>query len=138
LKAWLILPLWLAACGFPRDPGGSLEAARLRGTLRAGLADPDTLSEERRTLEGFARSLGLSVTWTPGTTSALLTALEERRLDVVAADLDAKDPWGSRVGFSRPWRVDPDGRRRVFAVPSGENALLTALDRFCLEPGAAP
>jgi hypothetical protein len=61
-----------------------------------------------------------------------MTELEAYRLDLVAAGLTDDDPWSERTGFSKPWKIEPDGTRRVLATAPGENALLVALDRFCV------
>jgi hypothetical protein len=120
--------------GIPADSEGTLARARARGTLRVGVTGTNVEigAAEKRLVEEVASSFGLGVEWSTGSASSLLADLEEYRLDVVAAELDAKDPWSRRVGFSRPWRVEPDGTKRVLAVAPGENALLTSVDRICL------
>jgi polar amino acid transport system substrate-binding protein len=133
------LPLALAAAcaDLPRDPEGTLDRVR-GGTLRAGAVDsPPWLvrAGERATgpeaelIEAFARTLGARVAWQWGAQDAHMHDLERYELDIVAAGLTQKTPWGAHAGLSRPW-LRREGQARVLAVAPGENGFLTTLDRF--------
>lgn len=114
--ALLALALVLAAgCDLPRDPEGTLD--RLRGgTLRVGVAhNPpwaalpapgEALGVEPRLVRALAAELDARVEWVPGSETALLQALEHRRLDLVIGGLSAADPRAGTLGFSRPYYTD--------------------------------
>lgn len=136
-----LLLLAVAGCDLPRDPEGTLERVR-GGTLRAGVVpNPPWVVVEAGRVRGvepalvrrFARSLDARIEWVAGTESELLERLETRDLDLVAGGLTRSNPWGSRVGLTRPYPAPSGyapGERRVLAVPPGENAWLVRLERF--------
>ena len=138
----------LACEPWPRDPEGTLEAAR-GGTLRVGATEaPPFLTRtgeraggpEAELVEAFARSIDARVEWRWGSQDGHLEALERFELDVAAGGLTDGSPWKARVAFTRPWRVERDARH-VLAVPPGENRTLVALERLIesgRKGGAAP
>jgi polar amino acid transport system substrate-binding protein len=140
----LALALATACADLPRDPEETL--ARVRsGTLRVGAVDAPpwivrdgarASGPEAELIGAFARTLGARVAWQWGAHDDHMRALERYELDVVAAGLTQKTPWGAAVGLSRPW-LRQDDRRHVLAVAPGENGFLTALDRF-IEGRPAP
>lgn len=140
----IALPLLLmaiAGCELPRDPEGTLERVH-GGTMRAGVVpNPPWVVVEAGRVRGvepalvreFARSLDARIEWVAGTESELLQRLETGELDLVAGGLTRSNPWGSRVGLTRPYPApagDGSGERRVLAIPPGENGWLVRLERF--------
>jgi polar amino acid transport system substrate-binding protein len=122
-----------AACGLPRDPEGSIDRIRRTGVLRAGITPhppftTDTGGPEADVITAFAHSLGASVQWHRASEAALFEALERFELDVAIGGFTADNPWGPKLGFSRPY-VEVGGRQHVVAVAPGENRLLLELER---------
>jgi polar amino acid transport system substrate-binding protein len=106
-----VLAAALVACGLPRDPEGTLDHVQ-DGRMRVGIAErsPWAIIEdggprgvEVDLVEGFARSLGADVEWTPGAPADLLTALEGREVDLVIGGLTDDDPWAQQVTFTQPY-----------------------------------
>lgn len=135
-----LLAFALAACGpVPADPGGTLERVT-GGTLRAGAVSSPGLIEtaERvtgplaRLVERFASDRGAEVRWSSGSEEELVSGLEKGALDLVVGGITDRTPWADRVGVSRGYPQIPgsDGRAISFLVPQGENAFLTAIERF--------
>ncbi|HEX8320190.1 substrate-binding periplasmic protein [Longimicrobium sp.] len=136
----LLAALACASCGVPRDPGGTLERVR-HGTLRVGIiasapwvvpTGGEPRGVEVRLARDFARELGASVRWVPGTEAELMEALEHSDVDVVIGGLDSRSPWKARAALTRPyhttrWRVGV----RPSAAPPGE---LTGV-RVAVRPG---
>ena len=113
----------LSACQFPRDPDGTLDRAS-GGTIRVGVGqrmpwagwDGDRpVGAEVDLVTAMARRLHARLEWARGSDEELLQALEKRALDVVAAGLEAKSPWGSTVSFTRSFLTT----RSVLAVGPG-------------------
>lgn len=142
LCAALLLPL--AACGsYPQDPHHTLERIDREHVVRAGathappLADitvaPPT-GEEVSLVTDFAASRGARVEWTIGSEEHLVGLLEEGELDVVVGGITKDTPWQEKAAVTRPWasRKDATGvtHEHVVLAPLGENALVSALERF--------
>lgn len=133
---------------YPRDPEKSLDSALQRGTLRVGLTEgpPWVVREgsgaaglEVRLIEDFARRLGVEPRWTWAPLDENVRALERFELDIVAAGLTEKSPWGQKVGATRPYYTEHARARgsgeavklaHVLFVPPGENALLLRLEDY--------
>ncbi|MDO5494973.1 MAG: transporter substrate-binding domain-containing protein [bacterium] len=143
----------LGACGLaiPSDPDGTLTALLERGTLRAG-ASPRTpwvevagekeappSGSEVELVEAFADHLGVDVAWTVSGESELVEMLDLGQIDVVAGGLTANSPYAEAVALTRPYAesTTPEGevRGHVLAVPVGENAMLSTLERFLDDRG---
>lgn len=135
--------LALSGCGIPRDPDGTLDRARQRGQLVVGashsepvlVVDGDEVSgPEAELVTEFADAHGMSVRWVPGGEEKLVGMMEHGQIDLIVGGLTAQSPWSKKVGLTRPWTegVDDCGEpiERVIAVPLGENALLSELERF--------
>ena len=84
----------MAACGMPRDPGGSLDGALRRGSLRVGIDDGGaaTHAEERSVVTALAADHRLAVSWVAGPLPQLLERLEHFELDVVVSGLRPDHP----------------------------------------------
>jgi polar amino acid transport system substrate-binding protein len=112
----------LAACGIPRDPEGTLERVQ-GGPLRVGVTEhpPWTILDEGPSgvevelVEGFARSLDAEIVWFPGSEAELLTALQERELDLVIGGFTDDDAWAKEATFTQPYVT----LRIVAGAPSG-------------------
>ncbi|QFG69524.1 substrate-binding periplasmic protein [Ornithinimicrobium pratense] len=147
LVSTLLGPLLLAGCALdiPADPDGTLESIRSSGELSVGVSPqppfttlPDGIDEppagtEIDLVTGFAQSLSAEPTWVVGGEESLMRALEEGELDVVVGGLTAESPWGTDVALTRPYLVtveDGEETDHVMAVVPGENALLSALERY--------
>ena len=123
---------------WPRDPEGTFDRAA-GGVLRVGATDappwieraPDGSAHgpEAVLVQEFADSIGARIEWRWGSVDEHLEALERHELDLVAAGLLGSSPWSKRVGMTRPWLEEGD-RKRVLAVPPGENRTLVALERL--------
>ena len=118
----VILALTLA-CDFPRDAHDTLQRVR-NGTMRVGVSENDPwvrFSEnEAQGIEPvlicqWARQLKARVEWVHGSESALVEALQEGEVDVLAAGLQSTTPFASRVALSQPYLT----ARIHFAVPPG-------------------
>ncbi|NYZ62407.1 ABC transporter substrate-binding protein [Luteimonas deserti] len=141
-RTWPYL-LVLLSCGcdpFPREAQGS--AARARDTLRVGLShDPPYVDvatgdaphgAEVRVIEAFAAARGAKIEWVTEGHEALMEALLDHRLHMVAGGHSARSPWDG-VAWSRSVRIDagpghPVERR--WALPPGENAWQLEVDRY--------
>lgn len=134
----------LTGCELPRDPEETLERAR-GGTLVVGAvpapphlerAGDGATGPEAELIRAFAGEIGADVEWRWGSLDEHMEALARFELHLVAAGLTSHSPWKTEVGFTRPWRVD-GARRRVLAVPPGENAFLVALERLIVSDTAS-
>ena len=117
----------------PRDPEGSFERIRRTGVLRAGITarEPFTTAgggPEADVIRDFARTLGATVEWRQGSESALFESLEKFELDVAIGGFTEDNPWGPKLGLTRPY-VEAAGRKHVVAVAPGENRLLVEVER---------
>lgn len=136
----------LTACGrpFPADPDHTLENIRSSGVVRVGAShhppqvvqagDRPPTGTEVDLIEDYADHLGARVEWTVGSETSLIDELEAGELDMVIAGFEADSQWSSRAGLTRPYAEEtaPDGStiKRVIAVPAGENALMSDLERW--------
>lgn len=148
----------LAGCGtYPRDPDQSLARIRTERLLRIGVApaDPWVLvgdqaqagaepllhvdgvalaGSEVALARAFAVHLGVRAQWHLDGEAGLVEKMELGELDLVAAGLTTSSPWSQRVGLTRAYVKHPDAEGKVqghsLAVPAGENALLSELERF--------
>lgn len=141
--AVLLLALTVAGCGvhIPTDPDGTLDGIRFSGELRAGASPAGDALRVRDgepsgplvdLVEGFADSEGARVEWTVGGEETLVDALQAGELDVVVGGMTDATPWSERVSVSRgfPGVDGSDGRKLVFLVPLGENALQSTFETY--------
>jgi ABC-type amino acid transport substrate-binding protein len=122
-----------AACGIPRDPEDSLARIRQTGVLRAGITThlPWTTDEggpEADAVTAFAQSLGARVEWRRGAESEIFEALEKFELDLAVGGFTDDNPWGPKLGMTRPY-AEANGRKHVAVAAPGENRLLFAFER---------
>jgi polar amino acid transport system substrate-binding protein len=145
-----VLVITSVACDLPRDSDGTLNRIR-GGTMRVGVVvdTPWTTDSagvvggiEGTMVERLARQLNARVTWMHGQQDVLLTALQNRDLDLVIGGLGASSPWSKQVAFTMPYDVDtvrvPGGRKpietqHVIAAAPGENAWLMRVERMLIE-----
>ena len=138
----------LGGCGtqIPSDPDGTLERIRSTGELRVGVSPPppfttlpttpegDPGGSEVELVEGFARAQGADPVYVVNGEEELVRLLEEGELDVMVGGLTSKTPWGKKhVATTRPYlTTQEDGKdvKHVMATVRGENALLSALERY--------
>lgn len=142
----LLLAVGLSACGItvPTDPEGTLDTVT-GGQLRVGVsAEPGLVSVDGddpggaptgsipTLVSGFADSLDAEVEWTEASEETLVGMLERGELDLVAGGMTDQTLWVDRAGVSRGYpQIDgADGRSLVMLVPLGENAFLSALERY--------
>jgi polar amino acid transport system substrate-binding protein len=123
----------VTACGIPRDPEGSLDRIRRSGVLRAGITphEPfttDAGGPEADIITAFAQTLGARVEWHRGPESRLFEALERFELDVAIGGFTMDNPWGPKLGFTRPY-LEVNEKQHVVAAAPGENRLLVELER---------
>lgn len=132
----------LSGCGLslPLDPDGTLDAVR-GGELRIGTSpDGDLVQVTGEQPSGpivdlvdrFAESLDAEPEWTVASEETLVRMLEEGDLDLIAGGITPDTPWIDDAGVTRGYRgIDgADGRELAMLVPLGENAFLSALERF--------
>jgi membrane-bound lytic murein transglycosylase MltF len=85
-------------------------------------------------VEGFARQIGAQIEWTVSGEEAVMTALQNGDLDLVAGGLTSQSPWTTHGAVTRDYAetTGPDGKsvKLVMAVPLGENQMLTELERY--------
>ena len=119
---FVILSLTLA-CDFPRDARDTLQRVR-NGTMRVGVSENDPWVRfagneaegiEPALIRQWARQLKARVEWVHGSESALIEALRQGEVDVLAAGLQSTTPFASRVALSQPYLT----ARLHFAVPPG-------------------
>ncbi|WP_131106683.1 transporter substrate-binding domain-containing protein [Ornithinimicrobium sufpigmenti] len=139
--------LLLTGCGvdIPVDPDGTLDAIVASGELTVGVSpNPPftTLPEspdgppggtEVARVTGFAESLGVEPVWVVGGEEELVRQLEEGEIQVLIGGLTDKNPHLTKAGTTRPYVTTPEHGeqvKHVMAVVPGENALLSALERF--------
>ncbi len=138
----------LSGCGaqIPSDPDGSLDRIRSTGELRVGVSphppfttlpegpDGEPGGSEVELVEGFARAQGAEAVYVVQGEEELVRLLEEGELDVMVGGLTSKTPWGKKqVATTRPYlTTQEDGKKvkHVVATVRGENALLSALERY--------
>lgn len=143
----LAAALLLTGCGvqIPKDPDGSLDSITRSGELRVGVSPnppfttlpeaPDAApgGSEVERVTGFARTLGAEPVWQVGGEEELVRRLEEGELDIVIGGLTDKNPHLTAAGTTRPYLTTPEHGKQVkhvMAVVPGENALLSALERY--------
>lgn len=142
IVAALTLSAALAGCGLtiPTDPDGTLDAVT-GGDLRIGtspdgelveIADGTPSGSIVDLVDDFADSIHAEPDWTVASEETLVTMLEAGDLDLIAGGITAETPWVEKAGVSRGYTgIDgADGREIVMLVPLGENAFLSALERF--------
>lgn len=147
LAALLTCTLLLGGCGItiPADPDGTLDAIRRSGELTVGVSahppfttlpqtpDGPPGGTEVELLTGFAASLGAEPVWVLGGEEELARQLEEGQIDVLVGGLTDKNPHLTALGATRPYVTTPEQgtqTKHVMAVVPGENALLSALERY--------
>jgi ABC-type amino acid transport substrate-binding protein len=136
-----ILALGATACGFPRDPDGTLDRVR-GGVLRVGYSEnagwiSDTGGVERAMVNELAASLGAHVEWTRGSESPLFEKLHKRELDLVVAGLTDDGSWARLAAPTKSFYTEPGTlKRHVWATSPGENAWLVEVEHFLREQRA--
>ena len=132
----------LSGCGLsvPTDPDGTLQSVS-GGEMRVGVSpDPGLVSDDTDPptgsipdlVTGFADSIDADIDWTVASEETLVGMLERGDLDLVAGGFTDQTPWVDRAGVSRgyPGIDGADGLSLVMLVPLGENAVLSALERY--------
>ncbi|MFJ4175112.1 transporter substrate-binding domain-containing protein [Microbacterium sp. NPDC089696] len=141
--ATLALAGGLAGCGLavPSDPDGTLERVT-GGELRVGWsADPGLIAADDDgeptgslpdLVDGFADGIDADVEWTEASEETLVGMLERDDLDLIAGGMTDATLWVDKAGMTRgfPGIDGADGRSIVLFVPLGENAFLSALERY--------
>lgn len=142
----------LAGCGLqiPADPDGTLDQVRESGELRVGVSPHPpftTLPEgpdgppggtEVDLITGFAQSVSAEPTWVIGGEEELVRQLQEGEIQVIVGGLTATNPHLTSTGMTRPYATTQEHGeqvKHVLAVVPGENALLSALERYLDEAG---
>lgn len=145
--ALLTSALLLTGCGvdIPADPDGTLDEIRTSGEVTVGISPHPpftTLPEspgappggtEVELVTGFAESLGAEPVWVVGGEEELVRQLEEGEIQVLIGGLTMKNPHLTKTGTTRPYVTTPEHGtqvKHVMAVVPGENALLSALERY--------
>jgi len=138
----------LAGCqGIPADPDGTLDEVT-GGTLQVGVthnppwtdvmdaANPS--GSEVRLVEQWAADLDAEVSWTVGSESVLIDAMDRGELDLVIGGFRDDTPWMDRAALTAPYTesTGDDGavEKHVMLAPLGENRFLVALETFLGRP----
>ena len=117
----------LAGCQFPKDPEGTLDKVRERGTIEVGvthadpfvnLNGPEPAGVEVELMEEFARHLGVEIEWIEGSESQLVELLEGTEIDVMLAGIDRQSVLQQEVALTRPYA----NVEIVLAVPPEEES----------------
>ena len=104
--------LALAGCQFPKDPEGTLNKVRDRGTMKVGvthadpfvnLNGPEPTGVEVELIKEFARHLGVEIEWVEGSETQLVGLLAGTEVDVMLAGLDRQSPLQQEVALTRPY-----------------------------------
>jgi polar amino acid transport system substrate-binding protein len=148
IAAALALLVTLSACqGIPADPDGTLDAVT-GGTLRVGVTHNPPWTEaadaarpsgtEVALVEEWAADLDADITWTVGSESVLVDALDRGELDLVIGGFRADTPWLDRAALTAPYAESEgaDGaiEQHVMLARLGENRFLVALETFLGRP----
>jgi polar amino acid transport system substrate-binding protein len=113
-KRWVPVLVATVGCGLPRDSAGTIDRVR-GGVIRVGVVidtpwTTDSTGEvggiEGAMVRMLGRDLNARVNWLRGSEGDLLSALENRELDLVIGGLSVASPWQKRVAFTRPYYVD--------------------------------
>lgn len=141
-----VAAIGLAGCGgltIPADPDGTLRTVS-GGELHVGVSPDPGLVEDLDPdggtptgslpdlVEGFADSIDAEIEWTEGSEETLVGMLERGDLDLIAGGFTSDTPWIDKAGITRgyPEIEGADGREIVLLVPLGENAFLSAMERY--------
>ncbi len=117
--------LMLGGCQFPKDPEGTLNKVRDRGTMKVGVthAEPfvnldsiEPTGVEVELMKEFARHLGVEIEWVEGSESQLVELLAGTEIDVMLGGLERQSPLQNEVAFTRPYA----NVEIVLAVPPAE------------------
>jgi len=152
--ALLVVALMLAALAgcqaIPADTEGTLDRVR-NGVLRAGITHnppwvDTTVSSgpegtEVRLVEAIATDLQAEVTWTVGSEAALVAALHDGSLDVVAGGFTDDTPWAKEAAMTAPYLEESDTgrtRRHVLLTRAGENRFLTTVEQLLASGVGSP
>jgi polar amino acid transport system substrate-binding protein len=109
VAAAVAVAVLLSACEFPRDPDGTLDRA-MGGTIRVGVGQrmpwagwegDRPVGVEVELVTDLAHRLHARIEWSRGSDEELLEALQKRALDIVAAGLDDRSAWKTKVSFTR-------------------------------------
>lgn len=142
LFAFLIMGvLTLGGCDdYPADPDHSLQTIQQQKLIRVGVIDdrPWVYIEngtpagiEATMMNAYAQSRGLDITWHPLSKADAFEHLKRGKIDVIIGGLTNASPRKKDAGFTRPYLNAKDKKDQyVLAVPRGENALLTDLEKF--------
>jgi polar amino acid transport system substrate-binding protein len=134
-RTLIALVIFCVSCNnLPRDPHKTMDHVVRGRVMTVGVAEDDpflvrrgeeAVGVEADLIKGFASQLGATVKWQWRSQESLLQDLSEYKIDLVAGGLSSKTPWKKSVAVTRPFAAD-----HVFAVPPGENAFLSALERY--------
>lgn len=102
----------LAGCQFPKDPEGTLDKVRERGTMKVGVTQVDPFVKlggaepagvEVELIKRFALHLGVEIEWVEGSESELVELLKGTEIDVMLAGLSRGSVLRREVSFTRPY-----------------------------------
>lgn len=124
--------LTLAGCAdLPRDPQRTTQQVRESGTLRLGIVAG---TQPSAVLDAALKELaiGAAVQRHRGDSEALLTGLEEGRIDLVYGRFAMTSPWAKHVHLGRAlgYRAEPAKHVAAprFAYRSGENGWIALVE----------
>lgn len=146
LLAALVLATLVGCSAVPADAEGTTDRVS-GGVLRVGLThnppwvdatDPAVpLGTETELVEELAAALDAEPEWITGSEAALVTALHEGRLDLVAGGFTDDTPWSEQVAMTAPYAEERDGsgrtQKHVLLTRAGENRFLTTVEEFLAE-----
>ena len=83
--------------------------------------------------EGFAESVGAKVEWHVMGEESAVESMDRGEIDLLVGGLTDASPQADKVGLTRPYAESREhGKtvKHVMAVPMGENAMLSELERY--------
>ena len=126
----------LAACGcsqIPQDPEGTFDRVRAERSFRVGMiASPAHHPAAEAIVQRVEQATGARASVEQGALEALLTRLEEGKLDLVVGEVSPKSPWAKRVTLLPPVaeRVELREHQHISLIArNGENRWIGLLHR---------
>lgn len=141
----IFLCFGLTACdAMPKDPNKTLENIRAHKVLRVGVLYNPPWAQfqplegiEIKLLNNYAKQLNVKPVYQHVSLDEGLDALQASRLHILAGGLTTDSGFHEHTALTRPYIItEKDGKsyEHILAVPRGENAFITDLERYFKSP----
>ena len=120
--------LLLLSCNLPQDPNKTLLKIRNSHVLKIGACSAID-QPELNLLIAIAKELNTKIVWSFNSQEELYHLLEKNKLDLVTCEIHSDSPWSNKLSFTLPYS-QINHTKYVFAVPKGENAWLSYINKF--------